>query len=160
MICFSDGGRTEILDSGYHDSKRMSQMSSDSIESMMLHLIEDKPREAVITEVISIAQELDEKIAEQALQAENVPSQIEQKEEEEVKSPQEEETAMENPEEQVSQKADSNEAEAQKTEEDVASTAQELEQQNCELDEEKSGAQTPLSPPTGELINRRLANNA
>jgi hypothetical protein len=38
--------------------KRMSRMSSDSIESMVQHLVEEKPREQVITEVMSLANEL------------------------------------------------------------------------------------------------------
>jgi hypothetical protein len=46
------------MDSGYHDLKRMSQMSNDSIESMVQHLVEEKPREQVITEVMSLAHEL------------------------------------------------------------------------------------------------------
>lgn len=33
-------------------------MSSDSIESMVQHLVEEKPREQVITEVMSLANEL------------------------------------------------------------------------------------------------------
>ncbi|XP_059468960.1 dynein heavy chain-like protein 2 isoform X2 [Neocloeon triangulifer] len=48
-----DGGDTENLDSGYHGAKRMSQMSNDSIESMMMHIIE-KERDAVLSEIESM----------------------------------------------------------------------------------------------------------